>query len=114
MHNHHADSMMLPGIAAEALAAPEQPALSAFSPLSAAAVELRSYHGGPHLWPGSPVSPIGHPCAAHLHASPAERHRGPESLATKISRSFRKPTRAEPQVDQLLPSNFNSTLWPSA
>ena len=96
MHNQHAD--LLPNTAARAFTAPELPTLSDLGPLATAAHEQHSYHGNHHLWPGSPMSPAGHPYAAQLHVSPAEYQEGPETLAAKISRSFRKPPRAEPQV----------------
>ena len=97
MHSQHAD--MLPGTAARTPAAQEEPALSAFSPLPTAAVEQRSYHGDPISGRAAQWNHLGTHMQPQLHAGPAEYHGGPESLATKISRSFRKPTRAEPQVD---------------
>lgn len=51
-----------------------------------------------HLWPGSPITEAGHLHAMQLHASPLEHHGGSESLAAKITRSFRQPGRAVPQV----------------
>ena len=83
MHSQHAE--MMPDTATRALAAPELPTLSAFSPLATAAYEQHSYHGDPHLWAGSPKNRLGHPYAAQLHASPAEYQEGPETLAAKIS-----------------------------
>ena len=108
MHSQHAEIM--PDAACRALAVPELSTLSALRPLATAAYEQHSYHGDPHLWAGSPKSPLGHPYAAQLHVSPAEYQEGPETLAAKISRSFRKPTRTEPQVRK--PPELPSAVLP--
>ena len=97
--NQH--TAMLPDTVTVSVEAPGQTALYAFDAWATTAFTQHSHYGDPHMWPGSPISPVRHPYAAQLHASPAKYSGGPETLTAKISRSFRRPSRAEPQVANL-------------
>ena len=86
---------------------PPESGAGSLQPLSHFATEQLAYasmfpaphhEDNAHLWPGSPIREAGHLHAMQLHASPPEHHGGSESLAAKITRSFRQPGRAAPQV----------------